>query len=339
MVFVGGSVAVSGVLADAPLSTAQALRYAVACVLLVVWARVTGRRLHRPRGVEWLWLLGVAVTGLVIFNIALVRGAQHAEPAVLAVAVACVPIALAVVGPLQQGRRPGARVLAAAVVVTAGAIVVEGLGRCDAIGLLWALTVFVCEAGFTLLAVPVLGRHGPVGVSVHTTWLAVAIFAVLAIGTERPWTAATFDTEDLLAIGYLAFGVTAVAFLLWYTCVSALGAARAGLLTGIAPIAAACIGIPVTAAMPRPAVWMGVALIALGLAIGLGGRTGAIGSRQWAPRAMRTPSHPRPASRCTPSSGDISTLRADSNRATAACPTSPTPMTAKYVGPPAPWTG
>ncbi len=40
MVFVGGSVAVSGVLADAPLFTVQALRYAVACLLLLAYARL-----------------------------------------------------------------------------------------------------------------------------------------------------------------------------------------------------------------------------------------------------------------------------------------------------------
>jgi hypothetical protein len=83
MVFVGGSVAVSGLLADAALATTQAVRYAAACLLLVALARFTGRRLVRPRGAEWLWLLGVAVAGLVLFNVALVRGAAHAEPAVL----------------------------------------------------------------------------------------------------------------------------------------------------------------------------------------------------------------------------------------------------------------
>ncbi|MGV0851750.1 DMT family transporter [Mycolicibacterium phlei] len=272
MTFVGGSAAVSGLLADAPLSTAQALRYAAACLLLVLWARITGRRLHRPRGAEWLWLLGVALTGLVVFNVALVRGARHAEPAVLAVAVACVPIALAVVGPMQQRRRPGARVLVAAVVVTVGAILVEGLGRCDTTGLLWALTVFGCEAGFTLLAVPVLGRHGAVGVSVHTTWLAAAIFAVPAVAAEGPWAAATFDTGAVLAIAYLAVGVTAVAFILWYTCVSALGAARAGLLTGVAPIAAAAVSVPVTGEPVGAAVWAGIGFIAAGLAVGLAAR-------------------------------------------------------------------
>ncbi|MCU1662986.1 MAG: EamA-like transporter family protein, partial [Pseudonocardia sp.] len=97
MTCVGGSVAVSGVLADAPLFTAQAVRYAVACLLLLLLARLTGRRIEVPRGTEWCWLLGVAATGLVLFNVALIRGSAHAEPAVLGVAVACAPVVLAVV--------------------------------------------------------------------------------------------------------------------------------------------------------------------------------------------------------------------------------------------------
>ena len=164
-----------------PASHRTALRYAIACGLLVGWVRLTGSPLHLPHGVEWMWLLGVSISGLVLFNVALVHGSRHAEPAVLAVAVACVPVALAAVGPLLEGHRLRTRVLAAAGVVSAGAMVVEGLGRCDAVGLLWALVVFGCEAGFTLLAVPVLGRHGPAGVSVHTTWLAAAIFGVLGL--------------------------------------------------------------------------------------------------------------------------------------------------------------
>lgn len=269
MTFVGGSVAVSGALADAPLHTAQALRYVVACVLLIGWARCTGRRLSRPRGAEWLWLGGVALSGLVIFNVALVHGSRHAEPAVLAVAVACVPVALATAGPYLERRSPSVRILVAAVVVSAGAAAVVGLGRADVIGVLWALTVFVCEAGFTLLAVPVLGRHGAIGVSVHTTWIAAAIFVILAFGLEGYSAATGLTLAQLAAIGYLAIGVTAVAFILWYSCVGALGAGRAGLLTGVAPVAAALIGIPVTGTAPGTAVWVGVALIAAGLAGGL----------------------------------------------------------------------
>lgn len=287
MTFVGGSVAVSGALADAPLHTAQALRYGLACALLLGWAHLTGRALHRPRGGEWLWLAGVALSGLVVFNLALVHGSRHAEPAVLAVAVACVPIALAALGPYLEGRRPSAKVLAAAVVVSAGAVAVVGLGRADTVGLLWALTVFVCEVGFTLLALPVLGRHGPVGVSVHSTWIAAAMFTALAVCTEDRWAITRFDATDVAAIGYLALGVTAVAFILWYSCVSTLGTGRAGLLTGIAPVAAALIGIPLTGTVPGPAVWGGIALITVGLATGVRATAAS-------PTAIRSCSAPEP---------------------------------------------
>ena len=186
MVCVGGSVAVSSVLAGAPVFTAEAVRYGVACLLLVALARLTGRRLSRPRGAEWLWLSGIAVTGLVVFNLALVEGSRHAEPAVLGVAVACVPALLAVIGPLLEGTRPRSPLVAAALVVTCGAGLVQGLGRTDAIGVAWAVVVFGCEAAFTLLAIPVLGRHGPWGVSVHATWLATVMFAVLGVAREGP---------------------------------------------------------------------------------------------------------------------------------------------------------
>ena len=269
MVCVGGSVAVSGVLAGAPFYFAEAIRYALACVLLVVIARLTGRPLLAPRGAETLWLCAVAITGLVIFNIALVQGSRHAEPAVLGVAVASVPALLAIVGPLIDSSRPRARAVAAALMVTCGAVLVQGLGRSDAIGVGYAVVVFACEAGFTLLAMPVLRRHGPWSVSVHATWMAALIYAGLGLARERPAAVANLGARDWLAVGYLALMVTAVAFVLWWTSVGRLGPGRAGLLTGIAPVAAAITGVLLGGPAPRPLVWAGLAVVAIGLTVGL----------------------------------------------------------------------
>ena len=277
MVCVGGSVAVSSVLAGAPMFTAEAVRYAVACVLLVVFARVNHRRLTMPRRTEWLWLSGIAATGLVTFNIALVQGSRHAEPAVLGVAVACVPSLLAVVGPLLEGSRPRPVVVLAALVVTCGAALVQGLGRSDAAGIAWAAVVFGCEAAFTLLAVPVLGRHGPWGVSVHSTWLAAVIFAGIGLVHEGPAAAARLRAADWLAIVFLAVAVTAVAFVLWYSSVGRLGASRAGLLTCVAPVAAAVSGVLLGGPAPGPLVWVGIAVAGGGLALGLRDSAGRSG--------------------------------------------------------------
>ena len=268
MVCVGGSVAVSSLLAGAPVFTAEAVRYGLACLILVALAKITGRALARPRGAEWLWLAGIAVTGLVLFNLALVEGSGHAEPAVLGVAVACVPAVLAIIGPLLEGSRPAAKAIAAALVVTGGAGLVQGLGRADATGVAWAVVVFGCEAAFTLLAIPVLKRHGPWGVSVHATWLATVMFAVIGVVHEGPAAVTELTRSGWLAVGYLAVAVTAAAFVLWYSSVSRLGASRAGLLTGIAPVAAAGSGMLLGGLAPRPLVWAGMAVVAAGLALG-----------------------------------------------------------------------
>ena len=120
MTLVGGSVGVSRVLVDAPLFTAQAIRYAAAALVLLGLAGSARVPIVRPRGREWLWLAGIAATGLVVFNVAVVRGVAHAEPAVIAVAVACVPILLGIVGPRLEGQSPRRQILVAAVVVTIG---------------------------------------------------------------------------------------------------------------------------------------------------------------------------------------------------------------------------
>ena len=266
MICVGGSVAVSAGLAGAPVATAQALRYALACLLLVA---AGGRSVPRPRGTQWWWLLGVVTSGMVLFNVALVLGGEHAEPAVLGVAVACAPLVLAAVGPIAEGRRPSPRVLAAAFTVTTGAVLVQGQGRCDALGLAWSAVVLACEAGFTLLALPVLPRLGAWGVSVHTTWLAAAVFAVLGVAVDGPTAVLRLRPAELATVAYLAVAVTALAFVLWYSCVRRLGSARAGLLTGVVPVAAADTGVLLGGPLPRPPVLLGVTIVAAGLALGL----------------------------------------------------------------------
>ncbi|MFB6810238.1 EamA family transporter [Streptomyces sp. NPDC056387] len=289
MVLVGSSVGVSRSLVHAPLFATQAVRYAAATLLLLALARAARVRILRPRGREWLWLGGIAATGLVLFNVAVVRGVAHAEPAVIAVAVASVPVLLGVIGPLLERRSPSRRVLLAAPVVVAGAVLVEGTGRTDPAGVAWAALALACEAAFTLLAVPVLQRHGPWGVSMHAVWMGTLMLGVLSLCTEPPSGLAAVGPAQWAAAGYLAVMVTAVAFLLWYRTVAAVGAGRAGLLTGVAPLAAAAIGALCGGGVPGPPVWLGLVIVVGGLAAGLRGPRPASG-----PGPVRTRPQPQP---------------------------------------------
>jgi drug/metabolite transporter (DMT)-like permease len=289
MTLVGGSVGVSRFLVDAPLFSAQAIRYAAAATLLVVLARLAGVRIGHPRGREWLWLAGVAAAGLVLFNIAIVRGVEHGEPAVIAVAVACVPVLLGVLGPLLERRTPNAQVVIAAVVVTAGSVLVEGTGRAEAVGVAWAAVALVCEAGFTLLAVPVLRRQSAWAVSVHSVWMGAVMFGVLGLVVEGPSAARRLDSVDWAAVAYLAVLVTAAAFVLWYSAVASLGAGTVGLLTGVAPISAALTGMVTGGRAPGPLVWTGMLVVVAGLAAGLVKRPVTHSRPPRCPGGQRTP--------------------------------------------------
>ncbi len=282
MTMVGSSVGVSRTLIHAPLFAAQALRYAAAFLILLALARSARVPVVRPRGREWLWLAGISATGLVLFNVAVVRGGAHAEPAVIAVAVACAPVLLGVIGPLLEHQS----IVLAAVVVTAGGVLVEGTGRTDAVGVGWAVVALACESAFTLLAVPVLPRHGGWGVSVHSTWMGAIMLVALSAVTEGPGAVARLTAADWAAMGYLAV-MTAVAFVLWYSAVAALGAGPMGLLTGIAPVAAGLVGLLPGSRLPGPLVWLGMLIVIAGLVAGLRARPTGVARPRGAPHQRR----------------------------------------------------
>jgi drug/metabolite transporter (DMT)-like permease len=148
------------------------------------------------------------------------------------------------------------------------ASLVIGFGRAAPMGVAWAATVFASEAAFTLLALPVLPAHGAWGVSVRTTWMAAALFAMLSLVVEGPSTVLRLGVPELLAVLCLVLA-TSIAFLYWFSCVAGLGPARAGLLTGIVPVTAALTGALLGGPLPNPLAWAGIVVVGGGLALGL----------------------------------------------------------------------
>jgi drug/metabolite transporter (DMT)-like permease len=268
MVLLGSSVAVIAATQHLPVFGVQAARYAVAAVTLVVLARTFGIRLVLPRRGDIAWVVGGALSGLVGFNLATVVGTRHAEPGLLGAAVACIPIALAIAGPLTQRRRPSPQVVTGAIVVSIGAVAVTGWGRGDAIGIVMAASLIVFEAGFTLMGARALLRMGPWSYSAAAAVVAALVFAVLSALVERPAPSSFAQPDAVAAVLYLGAVATAIAFVLWFTGVQRLGSGTVGLCAGIAAPAAALIGALFGAPLPSLGAWLGMAVIAAGLLIG-----------------------------------------------------------------------
>jgi drug/metabolite transporter (DMT)-like permease len=265
---VGSSFAVLDELRDYPAAGGQAVRYAIGAALLVAVAR---GRVPIPTRRQLARLALLAATGLAAFNL-LVMAAEHSmDPGSVGVIVASVPVLLALAGPLQAGRRPERRVVGAAVLVAAGAAAVQGLGGdVTAAGLAAALGALACEAAFSLLAAPLLRPLGPVAVSAWAAVLAVPMLLATGLLVDGPDELLRAPTlGEALGLAWLAVGVTAIAFVLWYSAVQHLGVERTGLLTGVLPVSA----LVVAALLGREALTAGrlagALLVGAGIAAGL----------------------------------------------------------------------
>ncbi|GAA2830482.1 DMT family transporter [Kitasatospora paracochleata] len=272
MTVLGCSTGVTALLGSYPLPGGQAVRYTLAAAVLLPLARRTGRLRPRLTGRELGLLLALAATGLFAFNVLMVQALRHTDPAVVGSVIGCTPLLMGVLGPVLAGRRPEARLLAAAAVVVAGAAVVQGFGSGDAVGFLCALGTLVCEAAFSLLAVPLLPRLGAVRVSAYSTALAVPMFALTALVADGSAALRVPTGGELLALLYLGAVLTCGAFLLWYGALGRLGPERAGLFGGLIPVSAALSGALLGSGVLHPGELAGSVLVGAGVCLGLTGR-------------------------------------------------------------------
>jgi drug/metabolite transporter (DMT)-like permease len=189
------------------------------------------------------------------------------DPGGVGVVVGTVPVLLAVAGPLQERRPIEARVLLAAIVVAAGAALVQGAGgHTTPAGLAAALGALACEAAFSLLAAPLLPRLGPVGVSTWAVALAAPQFLLVAALTESPEQP---GADEALGLAWLAVVVTAGGFVLWYTAVTTLGVARAGLFSGVLPVSALVCSAVLGGSQLTLTRLLGVLVVAAGISLGV----------------------------------------------------------------------
>src|SRR5918997_2651397 len=281
MAMVGGAVTASDYLTDAPLFAAQAVRYILASAVLVGFglrgpARFT---LRRPRGRQWWWLIATATSGLTVYNLAVVRAVEHAEPAVIGTVIACMPLVLSIGAPVVSGRRIPPGLVGAAAVVVVGATLVQGGGHSSAAGVAFSVLALAGEAGFTLLALPVLGALGAYSVATHTAWIAALQLVVLA-ALDGGAADVPSPLAASLAVAYLV-AATAAAFVLWFLAVESVGGESAGPPPRGIPIAAALTRLAPGTTTGGVPVWIGVAVVVAGIAVGL--RLGGAGRRSPSP--------------------------------------------------------
>jgi drug/metabolite transporter (DMT)-like permease len=268
----GSSFPLTRLLLGYPVLGGQALRYALAALVLSALVRAGSR----PTARQLARLAALAATGLVGFNVCALAALRTGDPPLLGTVVGAAPLVLALLGPALDGRRPSVRLAGAAAVVVAGVALVEGGafgaggafgggGRASLAGLAWAVGALTGEVLFSVLAAPLLPALGAVRVSAWACGLAVPQLLGVAVltGEWRHWRAPT-ATEGAV-LGYLGVVLTVGAFVLWYTGLRRLGVARAGMFAGLLPVATLAATALLDGRVPGALPLTGTALVAVGL--------------------------------------------------------------------------
>ncbi|WP_019629475.1 DMT family transporter [Actinomadura atramentaria] len=275
MALVGMLPAVSKTIEGYPALGGQAVRYAAAAALLGLLVRRAGAPPVRLRARDLVLLAALAATGLAGFNLCVLAAVRDTSPATTGTVIGASPVVLAVAAPLLARRaRPAPAVVAGAVAVAAGAALATGFGDATARGLAFSAGALAGEVCFSLLAVPLLPRLGPLRVSAYTAALAAPMLLAAGVAVDGTGVVRVPSAEELAGLLFLAVVITTVAFVLWYGAVARIGADRAGLFTGVLPVSAVATTVVCGLGTPGPAALAGSALVAAGVVAGVAVRPG-----------------------------------------------------------------
>jgi drug/metabolite transporter (DMT)-like permease len=293
MVSLGTLAAVAAVITHYPVYGGQAVRYTMATAFLLGVARWRGHRraagprigepaalLVRPTLREGLLFAVLAATGLAGFNICVIEGTHYTSPATIGTVIGSAPIVFALIGPLMDRRRPTVRLVSAALIVTIGAGLTSGLCGGRPLGLVLAVGALVAQVAFSLLAVPLLPKFGPILVSAYSSAAAAVILFALGLAVDGTGVLRRPTVDEAASIVYLATFVTLTAFILWYDAISLIGADLAGLFSGLTPVSALATTAFLGVRAVRPAELAGSLLVGAGVALGMGGALKTTRSRR-----------------------------------------------------------
>jgi drug/metabolite transporter (DMT)-like permease len=281
MAILGCCVPITRAVLTYPNAAGQCIRYSIAAAVLIPLAARIRRRRPPIRGTDWTRIAVIAACGLVAFNLLLLTALRHGDPAVIATVLGCAPIALGVLSPLLRREPPTLRISAAAALVVAGTMLLNGLGHVDPIGIGCATGALAADLVFSLLAAPMLQRLGPTVIAAATCAMAVPMFAAAAVftGELKRWRPPTVTETAVFCL--LGLILTACAFLAWFHGLRRVGAATAGITIGIVPVAALAAASLQSALLPTPRQAAAVGIVAAGLLLATSRPRNPLPRRLW----------------------------------------------------------
>lgn len=262
----GAFVAVKVALASSPPLFLMAVRFLVAGALLLLWARVTGRRMPVTRG-EWA---GIALLGLLnnavylgLTSIAL----RQVSAGMAAILASTNPLMLAVAAPWFLGERLTGQKLAGLLVAFVGVVGVMasrvGPDNRPASMALLVLSIAFLVAG-TVLFKRIRPDQDLVVLNAGQLFVAGIALIVPSVAVE-PLATVRLTASFLASQAYLIAGVSWIGMLIWFWLLRHGDATRASAWFFLNPVIGVFLGAALLGEPLRPPDFLGAATVGLGI--------------------------------------------------------------------------
>ena len=271
MVIVGSSV-VAGRMAldEMPLYSSQALRFALACLVLLPLQFLREGGLPRLALRHWAVVAGLALTGSLLFNVLLLHSLRLTSAAAAGIIASTTPACMALMAVAFMGERLTRNAWAGIGLAVAGVAALNLTGASGGgqslTGNLLALGAVVAESLFLLLRRALPRGLAPLTVATLVSLAALALFAPLsafelAQGAGVP----AIGLGGWLVVLYYGLIITILAYVFWFRGVTRVTPSTAAVMTGVMPVAAASLSWIVLGEPVRPEQVAGCGLVLGGI--------------------------------------------------------------------------
>lgn len=233
-----------------PPATGSVLRYAVACIALLLAARWLEGGLPRLDRRQVLATLGLGATGIFAYNLCFLGALSHLPASRTSLIIALNPVVTIAAGALLLHERLSWRRWLGVAIALLGVWTVISRGELGAslgrsVGLGEGLMfVGVCAwAAYTLIGRVALKGLTPLAATTYASLWGTAMLAGVAAFDLPGLRAEAFTPATVLSALYLGVLGTAVAFVWYYQGVQRLGAARTVVFNNLVPVFGACFGV------------------------------------------------------------------------------------------------
>lgn len=160
----------------------------------------------------------------------------------------------------------------------AGAVLIIGIDALDGLGSAFAGELAVLAATWSYAFAAVFGRRfsgprfkaigiNPLAASTGQLTGATVLIVPFALAVEHPWTLPLPSWETGAAVAGMSLLSTALASIIYFRILASAGAANSMLVTLLMPVTALLLGVTVLGERLDPRYFIGVALLAAGLAV------------------------------------------------------------------------